>query len=60
MQILFSARGLATLAWTSTFAVLWAQALGLFKEAYTFQILTLLVFSLLLAILASASASQKK
>jgi len=32
MQTILSSRGLAALAWVSTFAALWADAFGLFRE----------------------------
>lgn len=60
MDKLLSSRGLAALAWLSTFAALWMLAMGNFKlESFAFQAMTLLVFSLIVAILASATASRK-
>ena len=58
MQIILSSRGLAALAWVSTFAALWVDAFGLFPNPTRFFVVAL--FSLVLAILASASASSKK
>lgn len=58
MQVLLSSRGLAALAWVSMFAALWVDAFGLFPTSTRFWIIVF--FSIILAILASASASQKK
>jgi len=58
MQTLLSSRGLAALAWVSTFAALWAGALGIIQTQLAVGALA--TFSGIIAILAMASASQRE